>query len=236
MIEHDGVTLSRLSGATVRVAADGTVVYVDPGRDAGPNEGERANGVPDRRDGDVVCVTHGHHYDPDGIGAVARSDAAVVAFEGIDTRRIDRDVERFADLPYEVRTVDSEADIAVGDAIVRTTAAYNDPDGPHVRANGEPYHPKGRGCGFHVTLAGVSVYCPGDTDVLDGHEHLPVDVFCPPIEGTYTMDRHGAADLAAALEPDLVVPVHYGTGDASDDAEAFAADLAERGVEVRLDG
>lgn len=236
MIEHDGIALSWLGHATVRIAADGTVVYVDPGRDGSPNEGDRTGGVPDRRDGDVVCVTHGHHYDPDAIGAVARPDATVVAFEGIDTRRIDRDVDRFADLPHEVRTVDSETDIAVGDAIVRTTAAYNDPDGPHVRANGEPYHPKGRGCGFHVTLAGVSVYCPGDTDVLEGHEHLPVDVFCPPIGGTYTMGRHGAADLAAALEPDLVVPIRYGTDDAIDaDAEAFAAGLAERGVAVRLD-
>ena len=225
MIEHDGVTLSWLGGATVRIAADGTVVYVDPD----------ARGIGDH-DADVVCVTHGHHYDPDGIDAVARPDATVVAFEGIDTRRIDRDVERFADLPYGVRTVDAEADIAVDGAIVRTTAAYNDPEGPHVRANGDPYHPKGRGCGFHVTLSGVSVYCPGDTDVLEGHEHLSVDVFCPPIEGTRTMDRHEAADLAAALDPDLVVPTRFGTPGAVDaEAEAFVADLAERGVDVRLD-
>ena len=229
MIEHDGVALSWLGHATVRVAGDETTVYIDPGRYGVLNDYGRA-------DGDVVCVTHGHHYDVGGIRTVARSDATVVAFDGINTHRIDRDVERFADLPYEVRSVDSEADIAVGDAIVRTTAAYNDPDGPHVRANGDPYHPKGRGCGFHVTLGGVSVYCPGDTDVLEGHGHLTVDVFCPPIGGTYTMDRHEAADLAVALDPDLVIPIHYGTVDTIDaDAEAFVADLAERGVKVRLD-
>lgn len=230
MIEYDGLELSWLGHATVRLDGGGTTVYVDPGRYGVLDDYEGG-------DGDVVCVTHGHHYDTDGIRTVADADATVVAFEGINTHRIDRDVERFADLPYDVRTVDAEADIAVGDAIVRTTAAFNDPDGPHVRPDGRPYHPEGRGCGFHVTVDGVSAYCPGDTDVLDGHEHLSVDVLCPPIGGTCTMDRHGAAALAASLDPALVVPIHYDTVDAIDaDAEAFAADLEERGIETRLDG
>jgi len=96
--------------------------------------------------------------------------------------------------------------------------------------------PEGLGCGFLVTLAGTSVYWPGDTDVLPGHEHLDVDVFCPPIGGAFTMDRHGAADLAAAMDPDLVVPVHYDTFEAIEaDAAAFAESLESRGVDVELD-
>jgi L-ascorbate metabolism protein UlaG (beta-lactamase superfamily) len=230
MIEYEGATVAWLGYVTLRIAGDGTVVYVDPGR-YGVLDGY------DGGDGDVVCVTHDHHYDTDGIRTVADADATVVAFEGINPHRIGRDVERLADLPFETRTVDAEADIAVGDAILRTTAAYNDPDGPHVRESGEPYHPKGLGCGFHVTVDGVSVYCPGDTDVLDGHAHLDVDVFCPPIGGTFTMDRHEAADLAAALDPGLVVPIHYGTfGAIETDAEAFAAELDGRDVDVHLDG
>ncbi|MDR9430663.1 MAG: MBL fold metallo-hydrolase [Natronomonas sp.] len=230
MIEYDGVSVSWLGYATLRVAGDGPVVYVDPGR-YGVLDGY------DGGDGDVVCVTHEHHYDTNGIRAVADDDATIVAFEGINPHRIDRDVDRLADLPFDVRRVDAEADIAVGDAIVRTTAAYNEPDGPHVRENGEPYHPKGLGCGFHVTIDGVSVYCPGDTDVLDGHARLDIDVFCPPIGGTFTMNRHEAADLATALEPDLVVPIHYNTFETIEtDVEAFAAELERRGVEVHLDG
>jgi L-ascorbate metabolism protein UlaG (beta-lactamase superfamily) len=231
MIEHDGLALSWLGYATIRIAAADadSVVYLDPGR----------YGVLEDYDGgdaDVVCVTHDHHYDTDTVRTVADEDATLVLFEGINTHRIDRDVERPADLPFEIRSVDAESDLAVGDAIVRTTAAYNRPAGPHVRPSGEPYHPEGLGCGFHVTLAGTAVYWPGDTDVLDGHERLDVDVFCPPIGGTYTMDRHEAADLAVAMQPDLVVPVHYGTFEAIEaDAEALAADLESRGVRVALD-
>jgi L-ascorbate metabolism protein UlaG (beta-lactamase superfamily) len=229
MIEYDGIELSWVGYATLRIEADGTVVYLDPGR-YGVLDGYEGG------DGQVVCVTHDHHYDTDGIRTVAGKDATVVLFEAINPHRIDRDVERPADLPYEVREVDEEADLAVGDAVVRTTAAYNEPDGPHVRADGDPYHPEGMGCGFLVTFEGTSVYWPGDTDVLDGHEHLDVDVFCPPIGGTYTMDRRAAADLAARMEPGLVVPIHYDTFEAIEaDAGAFAADLEARGVDVALD-
>jgi L-ascorbate metabolism protein UlaG (beta-lactamase superfamily) len=229
MLEYGPLELDWLGYATVRLEADGTVVYLDPGR-YGVLDGYEGG------DGNIVCVSHGHHYDTDAIRRVATDDATVVVFEGINTHRIGRDVERPADLPYEIRTVDSESDIAVGDAIIRTTAAYNEPDGPHVRPSGEPYHPEGRGCGFHVTLDGVSVYWPGDTDVLAGQEHLDVDVFCPPIGGTLTMDRQEAADLAEAMVPGLIVPVHYDTfPEIEADAEVFADDLHERGIEVKLD-
>jgi L-ascorbate metabolism protein UlaG (beta-lactamase superfamily) len=88
-----------------------------------------------------------------------------------------------------------------------------------------------------VTLGGVSVYWPGDTDVLEGHEHLDVDVFCPPIGGTRTMDRHEAADLAEALAPALVVPVHYDTFPTIEtDEAAFVEDLRGRGIRAEIDG
>lgn len=229
MIECGDLSVSWLGYATLRIEGDETVVYVDPGR-YGVLDGY------DGGDGDVVCVTHDHHYDTDGIRTVAAPGAELVFFEGINTHRIDRTAERPSDLPFDVRRVDAESDIAIGEAIVRTTAAYNDPEGTHVRENGEPFHPEGLGCGFHVTLGGTSVYYPGDTDVLPGHDRLDVDVFCPPIGGAFTMDRHAAADLAAALDPDLVVPVHYDTFEAIEvDAEAFASDLEDRGVGVELD-
>ncbi|PSQ48138.1 hydrolase, partial [Halobacteriales archaeon SW_6_65_15] len=45
-----------------------------------------------------------------------------------------------------------------------------------------------------------------------------------------------AADLAEAMDPDLVLPVHYNTFEALEtDSGAFAADVAGRGVPVVLD-
>ncbi|WP_324758429.1 MBL fold metallo-hydrolase [Haloarcula sp. GH36] len=244
-IRHDGITAEWLGYATLRLEGSDTVVYLDPGR-YGVLTGEwepdtPGAGHPPAReyrpeDGDIVCVTHVHHYDPDGIRRVASEDATVVAFEGIDVHRSDRDLDRLADLPYDVRTVPMEADILVDDVPIWTMPAYNYEDGPNTDADGNPYHPKGIGCGFLLSVDDTRVFWPGDSDVLDGHAELDVSLFVPSIAQNYTMDRHAAADLAEELDPDLVLPIHYNTfANLAADSGAFAQDVAKRGVPVVLD-
>ncbi|PSP82876.1 hydrolase [Halobacteriales archaeon QS_1_68_17] len=245
-IRHDGLTVDWLGYATVRIETpDGTVVYLDPGR-YGVLTGEwrpDTEGVEhppardyDARDGDVVCVTHVHHYDPDGIRRVAREDATLVVFEGIDVRDTERDVERPADLPYDRIEVGTEDETVAAGVPMWTVPAYNHPDGPNVRSDGTPVHPEGFGCGFLLSAGGTRVFWPGDTDVLDGHAELEVSLFLPSIARNFTMDRHDAAALAESMDPDLVLPIHYNTfGALEADSAAFAADVAGRGVPVVLD-
>jgi len=244
-VRHDGLAVDWLGYATLRIADGDTVIYLDPGR-YGVLTGEwepDTEGVahPPARDyrpgdGDVVCVTHVHHYDPDGIERVAGADATVVAFKGIDGSDAAFDLPRLVDLPYEIRQVGSKEGLAVGDVDVWTTPAYNVPGGPHTRPDGTPYHPEGSGCGFLVDVGGSSVFWPGDTDVLPGHRTMDVSLLCPPIGRSFTMDRREAAALAARIEPDLVLPVHYNThSNLEADSRAFAADVAAAGVPVVLD-
>jgi len=245
-LTHDGLTVEWLGYATLRLeSAGGTVVYLDPGR-YGVLTGDWEPDTPGvghppaqdyrPRDGDVVCVSHAHHYDPDGIDRVAGEDATVVAFDGMDLRGSSRDLPRLADLDHEVRTVGAEDELVVADIPIWTLPAYNEPDGPHARADGSPYHPEGRGCGFLLSIDGARVFWPGDTDVLEGHAELDVDLFCPPIGGSFTMDRHEAAELAAQLQPSLVLPIHYNTFEALEtDSGAFVVDVARSGVPVVLD-
>jgi len=244
-IRHDNITAEWLGYATLRLAGEDTVVYLDPGRYgvltgewepatadvAHPNARDYAPG-----DGDIVCVTHIHHYDPDGIRRVASEDATIVAFEGINVHTSDRDLERLADLDYEVRTVSMEDECLVDDVPLWTMPAYNHADGPNVDANGNPNHPKGIGCGFLLSIGGTRVFWPGDSDVLEGHAELDVSLFVPSIARNFTMDRPDAADLAEAMDPDLVLPIHYNTFEAlSADSGAFARDVAKRGIPVVLD-
>jgi len=50
------------------------------------------------------------------------------------------------------------------------------------------------------------------------------------------MNREEAASLAAEMEPNLVLPIHYDTmASLETDARAFAADVAASGVPVVLD-
>ena len=246
-IRHDGLGASWLGYATLRLELGGTVAYTDPGR-YGVLSGEwpPAHGrddVPhprgaayDARDGDLVVVTHDHHYDPDGIRRVAREGATVVVYEAVDAARIPRDVEPVDDLPFETVRVGYGDSISAAGVDVAAVPAYNHRDGPNVDEDGEPIHPDGFGCGFLLTLGGITAFWPGDSDVIEAHDGLDVSLFCPPIGRSFTMDRHAAADLAERLDPDLVLPIHYNTfDDLEADSAAFAADVAARGVPVVLD-
>ncbi len=229
-VSRQPIELDWLGYATIRIRSrTGVTVYVDPGR----------YGVLDDvrpQDGDLVLVSHDDHYDPDGIERVAHEDAIVVVHDAVDAAEIDRVNRQPESLPYEIERVRADESFVLGPLDLFTTPAHNQPDGPHTRDDGTPYHPEGTGCGFGLTLDGVTVFWPGDSDVLPVHRDLEVDVFCPPIGGGPTMDREEAATLAKKLRPELVVPVHYNTFDllATDEA-AFVLDVASAGIPVALD-
>jgi len=247
-VRFDDLALTWLGYATLRIAAPDVTIYFDPGRygvltgDWAPRTDAVAASHPpaseyDAADGDLVCVTHRHHYDPDGIERVATPGATVLVPEGLNVHGAERTDVRPATLSADVHRVGTEDERLAAGVPTWTVPAYNEPEGPHTRADGTPHHPKGRGCGYLLAVGGTRVFWPGGTDVLPGHEHLDVDVFVPPIGGRVTMDRHEAADLAAALDPGLVLPIHYDTHEVIEtDARAFAADVAADGVPVALDG
>ncbi len=245
-VRHGGLTVDWFGYATVRLETDdGFVAYIDPGR-YGVLTGEWEPDSPDAahpepvdyraKDGDVVFVTHDHHYDSDGIERVAADDATLVVYDGVNPDEIDRDVKPLSELPYDIVRIGEEDHVTVGPCDAWSVPAYNEEGGPHVQSNGEPVHPKGFGVGYLLSLAGTTVFWPGDSDVLDGHRELDVSLFLPPIGRSFTMDRHEAAALAADLDPDLVVPIHYNTFAALEaDFAAFAEDVEGRGIAVALD-
>ncbi|MFB6361448.1 MAG: MBL fold metallo-hydrolase, partial [Halobacteriales archaeon] len=96
-------------------------------------------------------------------------------------------------------------------------------------------HAEGEVIGLVFSFDETVVYYASDTDFLDHHESISVDVFLPPIGGHYTMDRHEAAEFARAVEPELVLPLHYDTFEAIEaDVRAFAADLEDDGIKVEI--
>lgn len=249
-VTHGDLIIDWLGYATARIEApDGTVVYTDPGRYGtltGEWESEYGNashpsgGAYDARDGDCVVVTHDHHYDDDGIDRVARDDATVVVYEAVSAAGVaensGREVAEPEDLAYDVRRVAYGDDLDVAGVGIEVVPAYNHEDGPRADENGNVPHPRGFGCGFLLDMGDATGFWPGDSDVVEEHERIDASVLLPSIARSFTMNRHDAADLAEGLRPDLVVPIHYNTFEALEaDSEAFAADVAGRGVPVALD-
>ncbi len=218
-VAFDGLTFDRLGHASVRIeTADGTVLYIDPWSEV--LDGSTG-------DGDIVFITHDDfdHYDPEGIEAVAAPGATVAAYEAVDTSDLDLEV---VDLPHEGET-------AVDGISVRSVPAQNDAAGDHVDDDGNPFHAEGEVIGIILTIDGMDVFFPSDTDFLEHHRGISADVFIPPIGGHYTMDRHEAAEFSRSVDPALVLPVHYDTfGAIETDASAFVEELEADGLSVEL--
>lgn len=218
-VESDDLTFDHLGHASVRIeSADGTVIYIDPWADVIDDE---------PRDGDVVLVTHDDpdHYDPTGIHNVAGPEATIAVFQAVDTGDLDQDG---TPLPLA-------DEVNLGGVHVKTIPSYNDPAGDRVDEDGIPFHAEGEVIGLLVTMSETTVYYPSDTDFLDHHRRVDTDVFLPPIGGHYTMDRHEAAAFARAINPTLVLPVHYDTFEPiKTDATAFAQELEGDGIRVEL--
>ncbi|PSP76714.1 hypothetical protein BRC86_00085 [Halobacteriales archaeon QS_3_64_16] len=218
VVEHDGLDVERLGHASVRIATDDRVLYIDLWS-------EMLDGAP--HDADVVFITHDDfdHYDVDGIEAVAGDGTTAVAYEAIDTSELDREVTKLA----------YDGTLTVDGIDVRAIPAYNRSDGEHVDDEGEPFHAEGEVIGLLFEIDGTTVYFPSDTDFLEEHTDIAADVFIPPIGGHFTMDRREAARFAESVDPDLVLPVHYDTFEQVEtDAGAFEEDVEadERRVEL----
>ena len=215
-VQHGDLSLTRLGHASVRIETDaGLVVYIDPW-----------SAVIEERpqDGDVVFVTHDDpdHYDPDAIDAVATDSAEIVVYDRVDTAALDRAVTPLA----------AGGSLTVAGIDVAAVPAHNRPDGDHVDEDGRPFHAECEVIGLRLDVAGTTVYFASDTDFLPAHDGVRADLFMPPIGGHYTMDWREAADFAESVGPALVLPVHYDA--AETDAEAFVAELADRGISAVL--
>ncbi|WP_248516764.1 MBL fold metallo-hydrolase [Salinarchaeum laminariae] len=253
-VRYDGLRLDWLGYATARIESrDGTVVYTDPGR-YGVLDGSWSEQYPERasaddhpsgpaiapQDGDVIVVTHDHHYSDDAIDRVASNDATVVVYEAVSAAGVaansDRDVVEPEELPYDVERVGYGDTLEIAGVTVEAVPAYNLPDGPEADESVDVLHPYEFGCGYVVTLDGTRCFWTGDSDVVPEQRSLDVDVFLPSIARSFTMDRHEAAELAGELTPGLVLPIHYNTFDAlRSESAAFAGDVAKRSVPVALD-
>lgn len=80
------------------------------------------------------------------------------------------------------------------------------------RTPNEVFHPKQSGfIGWIVEVGSTRYYHAGDTDFTPEMAALKkIDVAFLPISGTFVMTLEEAIKAAEALEPDVVVPMHFG--------------------------
>jgi L-ascorbate metabolism protein UlaG (beta-lactamase superfamily) len=168
---------------------------------------------------DIILVTHEHgdHFDSRAIELIKK--------EGTDLVYTEKCKEKYpggqALKNGEVRTVQGIK--------IETVPAYNI---VHMRSEGLPYHPKGEGNGYILTLADKRVYVAGDTENTPEMKALKnIDIAFLPMNLPYTMTPEMVADAARAFKPKILYPYHYGDTETSKIVELLK-DV--KGIEVRI--
>jgi L-ascorbate metabolism protein UlaG (beta-lactamase superfamily)/pimeloyl-ACP methyl ester carboxylesterase len=215
VVEASGgdITITPFMHASVQIEHAGTVIQVDPAM----------GDITTARPADLVLVTdiHDDHMNPSRIGKVRKPGTPVVmpaAVRDQAGKRIPAPVEVLAN--GETRTV---AGIAI-----EAVPMYNLKS---EIAGGEPFHAKGRGNGYVITVGGKRLYFAGDTECVPEIKALKnIDAAFLPMNLPFTMSPSEAAECVKAFKPRIVFPYHY----QGQKPEEFAVALKGSGVDVRL--
>jgi L-ascorbate metabolism protein UlaG (beta-lactamase superfamily) len=179
--------------ATLVLTYGDTVIHVDP-------VGEKADYAVFPKAG-IVLVTHEHsdHLDPEAIAKV-RTPGTVVVVAARCAGKVPGSIV--------LQNGDSRA---VKGIRIEAVPAYNL---VHMRAPGAPFHPKGDGNGYVLTLGTRKVYVAGDTENTREMKSLKrIDVAFLPMNLPYTMTPEMVADAALAFRPKVLYPYHFGDSD-----------------------
>ncbi len=166
---------------------------------------------------DYILITHSHydHCSIKDIQKLSKEGTIIVVPADAQSK-----ITRIEGVKMEVIEVGDE--ISLGNLKIEALPAYN---------VGKDFHTKADGfLGYLIKFPEVVIYHSGDTDKipemqkLTGYGKHGIEfVALLPVSGTYVMTAEEAADVAQMLGPDLVIPMHYGSGIAGtlEDAQKF---------------
>ncbi len=101
----------------------------------------------------------------------------------------------------------------------------------NMRAPGQPFHPKGTGIGFIISIGDKKFYVAGDTENTPEMKALKnIDVAFLPMNLPYTMTPEMVADASRAFKPKILYPYHFG----DTNTDEIVKLLSDANIEVRI--
>jgi L-ascorbate metabolism protein UlaG (beta-lactamase superfamily) len=184
------VTINFIGHGSLMFKVNGYVIYIDPVRSSG-----NYDFLPKA---DIILVTHDHgdHLDIKLIDTLKKVGTLVFCNENSVVK-----------VPWAMVMKEGDRQ-EINNIIIEAVPAYNI---VNERAPGQPYHPKGVGIGFILTIGGKRFYVAGDTENTPEMKALRnIDVAFLPMNLPYTMTPEMVADAALAVKPKILYPYHYG--------------------------
>ncbi|MGD1091117.1 MAG: MBL fold metallo-hydrolase [Bryobacteraceae bacterium] len=200
------IEITPINHASVQVEYAGKVIQVDPWRQGDYSQAKPADLI-------VVTGAENDHLDPEAIAKIRKPGAPIVIPAAGNAKA-----------PDGVVLANGETKTVAGISI-EAVAAYD-------LIPGDPFHPKGRGNSYIITLGGQRLYfsgvgeCVPEVQALKGIDIAFLSMNLP--HGRMT--PAAAAECVTIFKPRVVYPYHYRDGKVED----FKDDLKGEPVDVRL--
>ncbi len=198
--EHDTLLTDKgvaelwfIGHGTLMIKFNGLIIHIDPYSSVADYET-----LPKA---DLILVTHQHgdHLDLQAIGKIKKSNTAIICNSASAEKLPGSEV-------MENGAVKQWEDIKI-----EAVPAYNI---KHERSTGNPFHPKGEGNGYILTMGNKRIYIAGDTENIPEMTKIAdIDVAFLPMNLPYTMTPEMVAEAAKMLNPGILYPYHYGNTD-----------------------
>jgi L-ascorbate metabolism protein UlaG (beta-lactamase superfamily) len=153
---------------------------------------------------DLVIITHHHgdHFDMGALQQVVKAQTLIV----LTQKCLDNAEDLTGTLV--MKNGDWQGVLGIG---IQAVPAYNI---VHMRSEGSPYHPRGEGNGYILTMGDKRIYVAGDTENIPEMKALKgINIAFLPMNLPYTMTPAMVADAVKSFKPSIVYPYHFGTTD-----------------------
>nr|WP_319399582.1 MBL fold metallo-hydrolase [uncultured Carboxylicivirga sp.] len=194
--QNGSFTLHFIGHGTVYIEYKGTFIHIDPW--------SKLTEYSKLPDADYIFITHEHgdHLDKQAISEIIKGDTKIYAPNVCNAV-----LSAFDNVEY----LNNGENITTTFGNVETVPAYNI---IHMRNENKPFHPKGVGNGYILTIDGTTVYIAGDTENIPEMEKLKgIDIAFLPMNLPYTMTPEMVAEATKMIQPKILYPYHYGETD-----------------------
>ncbi len=202
------IDITFIGHGTLMIEYDNTVIHIDPWSNLA--DYSMLPGA------DVILITHEHpdHLDTAAVKRLVKNTSQIVCTQSC--------YSKLKKITEKLHVLKNGETINAAGIPVQAVPAYN------LKL---PFHPKGRGNGYILTLDSVTLYIAGDTENIPEMKNLQgIDIAFLPMNRPYTMTPAKVADAAVAFHPSILYPYHFGKTDTTQ----LTALLKDTDIDVRI--